>query len=319
MTAREEAALALRQHLTQSAQRDPEALHVVVAHSHGGTVASLAILDTPLQLVAIRALVCLATPFARLIKPSLPRLQTALLAVVSLLYSLYWTAICALFPSIGAVFSPVALAAVIGVKGLFAFLLVVIVALGLAGSQKTAAAYSQPVPKFPIYLLRATRDEASLSLSMAQAFDWFCAGFARSHDVSQGRVRQPLSWVNYAVVYSTCAFLGVHAAKICFGLLDLHLPQETIGILGVFVYAPAIAGVAYISGYAALAIAVGHYKLTHWLTTAVEVDAAPPGVMCNLLVYSDLEPSSKAALRHGLYEGDAVIREIAALVAQASK
>ena len=89
---------------------------------------------------------------------------------------------------------------------------------------------------------------------------------------------------------------------------------STLQMIGLFVYAPAAAGCIYLIGYVLLAVSVGYYAVWRWLTTGVEIDAAPPGVMCNLFIYSDFSGRTEWSLRHGLYEHEGVLRDVASLV-----
>ena len=70
------------------------------------------------------------------------------------------------------------------------------------------------------------------------------------------------------------------------------------------IYSFGFAGLIYLLGYMALALSVGHLRLRHWLNTMIEVDAAPPGILCNIKVYSVL--SEFEGLRHGLYMSENV-------------
>jgi hypothetical protein len=99
--------------------------------------------------------------------------------------------------------------------------------------------------------------------------------------------------------------------------LGAHWPSEALPVIGLFIYAPGIAGVVYFVGYALLAMVAGHTKILTWLTTAIEVDAAPSEVFCQLKIYTTLNASSKS-LRHSLYENEDVIRDVGSIVSRLS-
>ncbi len=68
-SARRTASTAFDNHLDKSLRESPETMHIIIAHSHGGTVAAEAIASRSLWMrgeCRIKALVCLATPFAYL-------------------------------------------------------------------------------------------------------------------------------------------------------------------------------------------------------------------------------------------------------------
>lgn len=67
--AREEGAAELRFHLKQSHRQYPDAKHLVVAHSHGGTVAVMALDNAPNPLLS-EGLLTMGTPFVKLMPPA---------------------------------------------------------------------------------------------------------------------------------------------------------------------------------------------------------------------------------------------------------
>jgi ABC-type tungstate transport system substrate-binding protein len=62
----------------------------------------------------------------------------------------------------------------------------------------------------------------------------------------------------------------------------------------------------------ALALSVGHLRLRRWLNTMIEVDAAPPGILCRIKVYSLL--SESGGLRHGLYMSENVSSDLVVIL-----
>lgn len=282
---------------------------MVLAHSHGGTVAHQAVSGSDLD-GTIRGLICLATPFVYLVSPSLNRLQTGILALTSVLYAIYWTVLLTWLPWIPEFLGILPLAAVIAIKGLLAFVLVAVIAKSGFEAQTTAFSPSNP-NRTPLFLLRGSRDEASLLLAEAQIVDSICAAFAALNDVTQPTIRRPLTWVGYALVYTSCSALGIYAATRLAPALLPRLGGDAVAIIGMFAYGPAVAGLVYIVGYAAIAIGAGHWSVLRWLSSAVEVEAAPPNTKCQMYVFSELDTSG---LRHGLYEDDQVLSHVAELV-----
>lgn len=308
MDARTEAAKGLKQHLRQSLREHPNDCHIVLAHSHGGTVANEAVSGSELD-GAIRGLICLSTPFAYIVSPSFRRWQTGILALTSVLYAIYWTALLVWLPWVPEFLGVAPFAGLVATKSLLAFLLVAVIAR--AGFETQAALRPSVLQKTSLFLLRGSRDEASLLLTGAQFFDSICAAFASLNDVTQPTIRQPLTWVGYAMVYAGCGVLGVYAATRLMPVVMPHGGGEVGAMIGMFVYGPAVAGWVYLLGYATMAVGVGHWNLLHWLSSVVEVESAPPNTTCQMYVFSELETSG---LRHGLYEDDQVLGRITALV-----
>jgi len=308
MAARTKAANDLQQHLRQSLREHPKDCHIVLAHSHGGTVANQAVSCSDLD-GAIRGLICLATPFAYLVSPSLGRLQTGILALTSVLYAIYWAALLAWMPWIPEFLGITVFSAFVAVKSLVAFCLVAIIAK-TQFETKTATLRQCGPKKTSVFLLRGSRDEASLLLTEAQIFDAICAAFARLNDVTQPTIRRPLTWVGYAMVYASCSALGIYAAIRLAPALMPHVGGDAVAIMGIFVYGPAVAGWVYLLGYAVIAVGAGHLNILQWLSSVVEVEAAPPNTSCHIYVFSALGTSG---LRHCLYEDGEVLGHVAEL------
>jgi pimeloyl-ACP methyl ester carboxylesterase len=312
--ARDKAAGSLCRYLEDAISQSPHTSHVIVAHSHGGTVAADALgrlFQCSPQQSQVKALICLATPFTYLARPSFAQFQTGLVAAASLAYVLYWICILAFFPWIPEFVGQTGFITLVTVKALLAFLLVVWLARGSFDSLIECSSVLHP--RLPIYLLRATRDEASLSIGLMQVFSWLGAAFAQSHDITQSTIRRPLTYLGYAIAYCTCFVIGANGAKFIASQFGLHWTDWVFAVLTIGVFSPAVAGTVYLLAYASLALVVGHTSLNRWLTTRIEVDAAPPGMMCKLKVYSALSGST-GGLRHGLYEDDEVLKDVGVIV-----
>lgn len=66
----------------------------------------------------------------------------------------------------------------------------------------------------------------------------------------------------------------------------------------------------YLLGYAVIALGAGHLNILQWLSSVVEVEAAPPNTSCQIYVFSTLDTSG---LRHGMYEDGEVLGHVAEL------
>lgn len=166
--AREAAARELIGHLDAALIERPDVMHVVIGHSHGGTVAAKALADRSGSLrgnCRIRALICMATPFAYLLEPPAifeegmfgGAVGFFLAALVSIIFPDLWISMWHQFPDP----SP-------GVfLGLVPTLLAVFFAacfLGVAlWLHRSPRLFSIPPihPSISVHLLRGTRDEAT--------------------------------------------------------------------------------------------------------------------------------------------------------------
>jgi hypothetical protein len=314
ISARAKAAEELQAHLRRSLCEHPKDCHIVVAHSHGGTVANEAVRGSDID-GAVRGLICLATPFAYLAQPTLGRLQTGVLALTSLGYAAYWSALLAFMPWIPLFLGTLTFGALIAVKSLIAFFLVFILAKSSFEARTTTSRPNGP-NLTPIFLLRGSRDEASLLLAEAQLFDTFCAAVASAHDVAQSTIRRPLTFVCYGLAYLLFSSIGLYVANHLSPLLFPLIEADVRWIMGIFVYAPAVAGMVYFFGYAMVAMGAGHWNVRHWLSSVVEVEAAPPNTACEMYVFSELDTPG---LRHGLYDDIQVLEHVARIVQLISK
>jgi len=162
-----------------------------------------------------------------------------------------------------------------------------------------------------VFLLRGARDEAALLLSTVQAVNWTFYAFAMFHDVTMSTVRKPLNWLAHAATYAACLLSGMALAITIHNEVLTKTQMEVTLLLGVFVFSPAVAGLVFLGGSLALAVATGFWQVRSWLVSSVEVETAPPNAACQMYVFSQVESSS---LRHGLYEDEAVLKMVADLV-----
>lgn len=308
VSAREHAAKAFQVHLENSVKNFPSERHMVIAHSHGGTVSLLALADPNFD-GCIEKLICLATPFTYVARASLRRIHTGILGAASVGYAMYWTGIIILFPWIPRLFGLILFAVILAIKSLFAFFCVVFIANRI----HMTSPHSVPIGplKSKIILLRGSRDEASLLLSFAQVINWIFYKFAKFNDPTMPTVRKPLTWLAYAVIYAACLLSGSTLAIV---LHDTFLAETSLDVmfpLALFVYAPAVAGLIFFVGFLAQVISTGFWDVRRWFTYSVEVETAPPGIACQMYVFSQIATTS---LRHGLYEDETVLKMVAEIV-----
>lgn len=311
-------------YLQSSITQRPLTNHIIVAHSHGGTVAADALSrlsEQSTDLSSVKGLICLATPFTYLVKPSSTQMGTGVISFVALLNALAWSALLKTYPHFAVMLSSIAWGVLaVFSTGLFSLFLVTILTHRLYDESDLKSSLAAPTDT-PIFLLRATRDEASLSFGLMQALDFLLSVFSRPIEPLPISIRNSNAWVEFGVMHAASLgsffLLGLLLTKLVESQFGMHWPSEALPVIALFIYAPGIAGAVYFVGYALLAIAVGHTKILTWLTTAIEVDVAPPAVFCHLKIYTTLNTSRKS-LRHCLYENEEVIRDVGLIVSRIS-
>jgi pimeloyl-ACP methyl ester carboxylesterase len=318
ISSRDEAADLLYSELNNSIRQQPHMRHVIVAHSHGGTVAANALTrfdqDSP-QLAQVKALICLATPFAYLVGVSKRQFMMALLATASVAHAVCWWLLLAVFQNIPGALGSVGFAALVALLHAIVFAIVVYIGKSHEDSVASPAALH---PEVQVFLLRATRDEASLSIGLMQTFSWLGSAFANNHEMALSSRLGLMTYVKHFVVYYPCLLFGWDLAGRFASRLGIS--SESLYSLAALaiVFGAAVAGAVYLLSYALLAGVVGHTRVSSWLRTQVEVDAAPPGVMCSMKVYSTLS-GSFSSLRHRIYEDEEVIKDVGIIVCNVAK
>jgi hypothetical protein len=265
----------------------PDAKHVIVAHSHGGTIAARALgydmteygTDLP-----IKALICLASPFAYITQRRSNHFLNACYAIATALFAIVlrplWNELW-LLPT-----------------------LIFITILIFSVIQSVSYGHSDPTfddgmaihPAIATFLIRATRDEATLTIGFVQSVNSLIALLYAVYDFRTGRLLASI------IVGSAFGIVGISIfdwIDARFGSLKLDVWQQ---ILLVVIFGSAAAGLLYVSAYALLAASVGFYKVSLWPISTIEVDSAPPRKECSIKCYSYLEESDAASLRHGIYK-----------------
>jgi len=299
VAAREEAAARLAHQIIQNAANGEKIEHFIVAHSHGGTLAYEALKKLP-ENCRVKGLICMGTPFVSITPISKEKYWPGVAVIASLIDSLLWTLVLSCFPSV--------VMNSYGMMILFPIVMLVsIKLLILIAPHGEEAAASKTSIKVPIYLLRATRDEASLSLGLMQTFNWISFAFARRSEIVTINWRLPDTLIGYGIMYVSSLVGGSIVATMVAKLFSVALDDNGKLTLAL-IYSFGFAGLVYLLGYMSLALSVGHLRVRRWLNTMIEVDAAPPGILCKIKVYNVL--GEFEGLRHGLYMSDNVVADL---------
>ncbi|MDA9451231.1 hypothetical protein XI00_25880 [Bradyrhizobium sp. CCBAU 21359] len=303
--AREIAVRQFRRHLDQSMVANPECLHVVLAHSHGGTVAAKALAYMSNEFSGhcrVRALICMATPFAFLSKFGSHKHTTVFFGAVG---SLITALLLLIFPEIWAIASDTHPF----IPYVASFLLPVLIG-GLffnlhlrVQSPSDYLDFPKIYPSIAVYLIRGTRDEASLSIGFAQSLQALIDVLYRAFDGGpSGGVRFGLS---YAVFLVPAVLLGA-------ALYDDRPLSEAANFWIVYTLGFGIGAFVYLGAYALAAAAVGFTEMRYW-PSVVEIGESPPKTPSFIKTYSDMDESD-ATLRHKIYAVPDVQDDIASII-----
>jgi hypothetical protein len=181
-SARSLAAKELSQHLTNWSEREPEAEHVIVAHSHGGSVSIEAVHILDLQRrKSVSKIITMATPFARA-RASDRDIRELVGRYVILRFGWIAFAIFALFLCLLKFSEPHAGHEVLSTAFVdYAVVLVWIIAtlftlrtFGIIqfGSPKAQHQASLTAPSWMLYAIRAPKDEATIAINTSQFIDF---------------------------------------------------------------------------------------------------------------------------------------------------
>ena len=312
------AAYSFRDYMADEIKKNPCAAHIILAHSHGGTVASesLSLMkNDPRDFSGIKGLICLSTPFVYITGAPGWQFTFAFVSFFFLLLTLLVNSAALLTGMFGFEFS-------LWKFALFAIVFFAILSLFLIPSVAATGSYSAG-PRtgeigIPVYLLRATRDEASLALGLAQIVAWLTLWFALANDPPKGKSRKFYSRIRYVCAIGVSYYAAYQIAKPLTGYMRLDASGSWISAFS-WLNTFAVAGAVYFAGYALLALWVGHTSVRTWLRTVIEVETAPPGIFCKLKIYGLANSTTARISRHSLYENEEVQKDIGAIVAELSE
>jgi hypothetical protein len=226
--ARRLAAKEFSQHLTEWFQREPEAEHVVVAHSHGGSVSVGAahILDAQ-DGNSLSKIITLATPFA-LAKPSGGDIRELVARYMCLRFG--WIAIGLFFLIMYLVKSDPAAdpMPMVGVFALYSFamlfaLLILTVAWNIGIVKFRPPTYEEQFASvthsWALYAVRAARDEATIAINASQFIDFasgvlfrrcliFPFDWSYRHLMTGTRLKRIVIWGMISIVILIISFNG---------------------------------------------------------------------------------------------------------------
>lgn len=299
--ARENAVVEFSNYFKESKRKYPRARHVVVAHSHGGTVCT----DYLKYHIEhdISAIVCLSTPFAYMVKRHSWEDDHATLfcvAVASLFLAIcfYCSGFYILNHFSAWLYFPLWVIANVTVSG-------VLLSFTERYESRLNPFHLRSPP--PIFVIRATRDEAALVTGLAQTLGHVGRVIFETYDGS-GNSRL----LRYALI---CFFL--FGGWVIFGVLFQNLSHNMTTfeiLLSSTIFGAAFSAILFLLSYAIVAISTGQWNLRLWFHHTIEVDAVPMETPVIFKSYAYLDGFKTKSLRHGIYDEPEVQEDIIGII-----
>jgi hypothetical protein len=284
----------------------PDSAHVVVAHSHGGTVSASAVgflSDSVAR--RIESLICISTPFAYWVLADIAHRAAMLWAQASLLAASVVVFLCLTFAPFVVAHGMLVFVAC-SLLGLIWFIGVLLLRAVLRAGGRIPRYYPQSyeIPKSTnMLILRSPQDEASIAIGLAQTMHWI----ARKMYGLVGEVPGQQSYVK--IIAGAAAFP-------LFLLAGAQIARWLVGVDGLWVFEVgsllglgALALIYFFCAFLA-SLSVGYFRVGHWAVTAVEVEMTPPGIPCTVKI-APVDPLDESdSIRHGAYNRPWVRDEI---------
>lgn len=295
--ARSSAAHGLAQYILRAGETDPiDTAYAIVAHSHGGTVAAEAMSMISEKPVAQRVttLITLATPFAS----SSPAVSTNRI-IFAAAVGAFWAAMAALMGLWVAQDWLIAHRVWLGLLPLFALAVILLhpVMHSITGAEATDYLKGAGLPKnFPIVILRAPQDEASLVLSFVQALRNAARAIYTLAD---------LSWSAGSIARIIIGGVLIVLLQSCLRWFFFNVAEfraEAADILAIFLATGIPAFVLLLSEFLS-ALSVGHWRPWLWWARSIDVETAPLNhFACSIIVLSNGADDNLSGMRHSLHE-----------------
>ena len=282
--ARASATARLQAHLRKSIHDAPQAVHIVIAHSHGATIAMHALAGMENRDDAnspIRHAIFLAAPFTYLTPR---RSHTFTNALACLLVGMTLGNVSAkLLPAEAGLGTTVLLDTLLGAALFIPFSIGINILLGLRPEPGLGYCMDGSIPAYiDVTVLRGTRDEAALAIGLAQTLKFIGDTF-----ISLGSKENGV-WHSVFIAFNVLV-------SIIFSVATSFLLIGLIGILPSILYTAVLGSTAFLPA--------GRYD--------IDVDAAPPG---RPVVFRSFPQLTLSSMRHSLYDDPSVQDEIVEII-----
>lgn len=303
--ARHLAANKLFKRLQSSIKQSRGARHIVIGHSHGGTIAYDAVAELSQQCDghALPALITIATPFAYHVNFDSEQKRTAAWAPAALIVTLCLYCGWDRFQWLRDLSGAALLAAT--------FLMTSLLALSapqVLQRDERISSFRQLKSTTKLIALRATRDEASLLIGLATTARSFSLSWYEKIDASDDifSIGKLVRWI---VATTPALLLSAYLIS------GLEHPLAGVKLATAYlIFIGGVSGGIFMLGQLFLAVASGMTDPRRFLAGTAEVDVVPDQAICQMKVYSDLDNVDKAVLRHGVHALRAVRADIAGVL-----
>jgi len=162
----------------------------------------------------------------------------------------------------------------------------------------------------PTFVLRGTRDEAALSIGLAQSIHALTNFIYASEDSAR------VAWTRKALIMTLLLPLVLMILADYVTIGDFSVDNMLRWVALSIVVGNGLAGLLRCAGFGALVTAVGYWDVRGWGCNSIEVDSTPRAKDCAVRSYFDLEPDAENpdVVRHGIYDHPGVQTEIAAII-----
>ena len=306
------AAQSFKEHLKSNIEKYPSAQHVIVAHSHGGTVVANTLsteLASDIKTSHISGIICLGTPFTY-IKPVSEKVKTfvlfGVLSFLILIMAIFFYIIYKKTTLFHSSEKQLLGAFIIFACITYNFFAITFNAFEALSYQKSYAYNGSPIiTGIPLLLIRATRDEAAIALGVGQLIQTI-TGFIHNFVL---RIYLPrfliFRFVPVVLVFCLSAVYALQSIETA--PKTLVEVQESLIIAMIMTSAiHCLPLLVVFMGRLIIAFIVGDWQFSRWPFTFIEIDAAPPESMCTFFSCSQTESS----MRHSIYQETEVQRII---------
>jgi hypothetical protein len=258
----------------------------------------------------ISALICIATPFSYVTPSAEEESDYFTFAVAAVIGGILAFLAMEYWPAFGEPGWPRFMEDIVALLVVCEFLVPILVAM-FAPAKTPAGGFDTETISRAVrtFIFRATRDEAALTLSLAQAL---------------GLLLKVPHVADYKPTKKFRFFPGLSSWGVTLTLLPIvtfclwYFPNTPItfaqfSLLAV-IETDAASGALFLLAFTIVAASVGFWDILSWRRTTIEVDAAPLLKECTFMSYSDLEDMPTTTLRHGLYEHKELQRELGLII-----
>jgi pimeloyl-ACP methyl ester carboxylesterase len=289
--ARAAAAIDFKKYLELEIEQRPDEKHIVISHSHGGTVAmhALAALELPAQKCPIEHAIFLSTPFTYLTERKKFAVTNALGCLAAGIVLMFFTD---RFPIFEQQYSVAVVNYLILVT--IAVLTVILISGPVRGWAQLRPALGMGYimereisSRIPVTIFRGSRDEAALAIGLTQSMHAIGEAI-----IDSGSSKNKRRYTIFVGIFSVLpAFIGISNAYLFLGIA---------GLSGYYLYCASLG--------AGIFLTFGRYD--------IESDLTPPSKRCSVQSFNALD---SLAVRHSIYDDEKVLAALMEIINKIEK